>query len=320
MCRLYGIPLVSGVESGPLWDPKRKTWYADLVDLPITPHDKLILVPKAVVRQRLAYDSREYYRHFIVPLLQAEELAAGSSLVELLKNGRARVTKKSIYEKYGSGKRVAVRETLARPEALDTYRDAKKPQRLGPLSHQELTDAIDVPAPDWDALLGAVLAVPVGPANATSYHRAVEALLSALFYPSLIMPALEKELHSGRKRIDISYTNVLTDASFFGWVGQHYPAANVFVECKNYTNDPANPELDQLQGRFSPSRGQVGLLLFRSANDKGRLIQRCIDTAHDGRGFIIPLDDDDLQALVQERQTGTSGFGLLRERFDRLIL
>jgi len=320
MARLYGIPLTSGVESGPLWDPERETWYTELVDLPVTSHNKLILVPKAIVRQSIAYNSSKYYRHYIVPLLQAEELAARSSLVELLKNGRARVTKKSIYEKYGSGKNVTVRETLLHPEALDSYRIANRPQNSGPLNHQELTEVTDAPTPDWQALLSSVLVIRPGPAGASTYHKAVEALLTALFYPSLTMPVLERELHSGRKRVDISYTNLITRSSFFSWVGQHYPASNVFVECKNYSKDPANPELDQLQGRFSPSRGKLGLLLFRSTSDKELLIQRCIDTTHDDRGFIIPLDDDDLETLVRARQNGASDFGLLRERFDRLIM
>ena len=43
---LYGIPLVPDVGSGPMWDPKRGTWFNEYVHLPKTEWGKLLLVPK----------------------------------------------------------------------------------------------------------------------------------------------------------------------------------------------------------------------------------------------------------------------------------
>lgn len=320
MCDRYGIPLQQGVESGPMWDPRGHEWYSESVELPVTSHDKLILVPKAIVRRQLSYNADQYYRHYIAPALQREEIERGSSLVELLANGTPRVTKEAIYEKYGSGKKAVVRETLIRPHLLADYRKAKVIERDGPLGHEQLSDRTGAPSPDFTKLLDNVLKVQPGFQGATAYHEAVESLLSALLYPSLVMPILEQEIHGGRKRIDISYTNVVADHTFFAWIANHYPASNVFVECKNISKDPNNPELDQLQGRFSPSRGKVGLLLYRQSSKKETIVQRCIDAAHDDRGFIIPIDDDDLRLLVQQRVDGVEDFGLLRERFNRLVL
>lgn len=163
--------------------------------------------------------------------------------------------------------------------------------------------------------------VPRGRAAADDYHRAVQPLLTALFYPALAMPKREAPLHGGRKRVDIRYTNVAT-AGFFAWLAQHYPAAHIFTECKNYDGDPANPELDQLAGRLSPSRGQFGLLLCRRFTDKSLFDARCRDTAHDGRGYIIALDDDDLCRLVEARKTGDANaeFTYLKDRFDGLVM
>jgi hypothetical protein len=103
-------------------------------------------------------------------------------------------------------------------------------------------------------------------------------------------------------------------------VAQHHPAANVFVECKNYSGDPGNPELDQLAGRFSPTRGKLGLLCCRTFDDKALFVQRCRDTALDDRGFIIALDDDDLLALLRLRGAGQNAeiFRFMRERFEEL--
>jgi hypothetical protein len=112
----------------------------------------------------------------------------------------------------------------------------------------------------------------------------------------------------------------MAQTGFFGWLSQHYPSANVFVECKNYGREVGNPELDQLSGRFSPSRGTFGLLVIRSVDDKPTLLRRCRDTADDQRGFIVPLDDGDLRALAGARKAGQGFSDLLKERFDTLIM
>lgn len=214
-----------------------------------------------------------------------------------------------------------VRQTLRHPDVLESDRRDKKSSPRPPLTHEELAEIEKTSQPCWDELLGAVHTVLPGRESASAYEKAVEGLLSALFYPSLANPSVQHEIHDGRKRIDITYTNLAREG-FFGWLGQHYPAAHVFVECKNYGREVGNPELDQLSGRFSPSRGMFGLLVCRGFEDKELFIKRCIDTAHDRRGYIIPLDDNDLRELVQARRAH-EGFGdlpLLRSLFNRLVM
>lgn len=175
--------------------------------------------------------------------------------------------------------------------------------------------------PDWDNLLARVEKVNAGRAEADDYEKAIEPLLTALFYPALTNPQPEREIHEGRKRIDITYTNVATEG-FFSWLAAHYAAAHVFVECKNYQGEIGNPELDQLSGRFSPSRGQCGLLVCRSFDNKPLFETRCKDTAQDRRGFIIALDDSDLRELIRFAKDCDveSTFQFLKRRFDNLIM
>jgi hypothetical protein len=265
-CDYYGIPTRT-VDSGPLWNPHTSEWTSGLVELPVAHGRQLLLVPKAIVRKRLDYDGDEYFNHYVLSYLRELELSAGSNLVQLLKNGRRRVTKKDLKEKYGVGKDTAARITQQYPEILDQYRQVKRRQRQGPLSHKQLADAAGFEEPDFDALLENVRSVQPGPAGATRYHRAAEALLSAMFYPSLTSPVREFPIHQGRKRIDIRYIND-AQTGFFNWLGRHYPASHIWMECKNYTREIGNPEVDQISGRFSPQRGKVGFLLYRGYADK----------------------------------------------------
>ncbi len=317
----YKIPLVNSVESGQLWDRHNRKWTQMYAPLPVTAHGPILLVPKSIVRRNQIFNPGEYYNYFVLPQLQDDELQAGTALVETVRGNQRRVTKKAVREKYGSGKSVNLDTTIKHRSILDQYRRIKN-VRHQPMGHQEIADLTESAPPDWDALLTAVRTVPTGASDANNYHLSVEALLTALFYPALDQPIREFRIHDGRKRIDITYTNLAT-GGFFDWVNrvQNAPAPNVYVECKNYGSEMGNPEIDQLSGRFSPLRGRLGLLLHRGYGDKERLIARCRDTAIDNRGFIIPLDDEDLVELVAERKTESSSvsFSLLRQRFAKLV-
>src|SRR5262249_40784099 len=153
---------------------------------------------------------------------------------------KRRVTKKSLIEKYGAGKQAIVRETRKHPEALAQYRAVKKDAKHLPLTLDDIASVEGTVGPNWNDLLKQVLGVPVGREDATRYEKAVEGLLTALFYPSLTNPIVQHEIHNGRKRIDITYTNMAV-SGFFKWLAAHYPVPHVFVECKNYGREVANP-------------------------------------------------------------------------------
>ena len=320
MCQYYGIPLVNDVDSGPIWNPIKETWENSFVSLPVSDHGKIVLVPKILVRHKVSYKYDEYYRHFLLPEMQIEELRAGSTLVEVLKDGSERVTKKALMEKYGSDKLAVVAETLKHPHVLEEYRGDKKSRAPLPLTHEELSGVEGTEAPDWNALIDELKSIPVGRDAATDYENVIEKIFTSLLYPSLCYPTKQSNIHEGRKRIDITYTNEARNG-FFSWLSLHYPSSMMFVECKNYGKEVGNPEVDQLAGRFSPSRGQVGILTCREVENKDRLVARCIDTAKDSRGFIISLDDNDIVELVNGRKENpeSNEYPLLRDKFNMLV-
>lgn len=320
VCHYYGIPLTPGVSSGPVWNPNAGIWESSFVELPMTKEGKIILVPKLIVRHRLSYEYSEYYTHYLLPEMQSAELAANTGLVELLKDGRKRVTKKALKEKYGSDKLAVLKQTLKHPGALDEYREDKADNTPPPLDHEQLSEIEEIAPPDWNGLAVRLTALPAGTDHADAYERLMEEILSALFYPSLCSPTKQHRIHDGRKRIDISYVNEAR-AGFFEWLSRHYPCSFIFVECKNYGKEVGNPEVDQLSGRFSPNRGRVGLLVCRSVEKPDALQARCNDTAKDDRGFIIYLTDEDLIALMENAKHGVCSmdFPLLAQKFRALV-
>lgn len=324
VCKRFGIKLHDGVDSGPIWDPTKRVWTAKYVELPISPkYGKILLVPKAIVRPDVQFKADSYYRHHILTHLQEAELNSRSGLMYLLKDGTPKVNKTDVEKKYMKGKDsikdLIVEQTIKNPQLLDEYRAEMAKQPYNPLSHEMIAAVELEEGPDWDTLLADVLNIAPGRDTATIYENAIESLMTALFYPNLTSPNIQHEIHDGRKRIDIRYTNMGT-SGFFSWLSKHFPSSHVWIECKNYSKKVANPELDQLSGRFSPSRGRVGILACRSYDDKNKFIQRCKDTAKDDRGWIIPLDDDDLRALVESRKTDDlfEAWTLLARRFESL--
>ncbi len=151
----------------------------------------------------------------------------------------------------------------------------------------------------------------------------VAGILELCFYPSLIAPRLEAPLHDGRKRIDITFDNAAT-RGFFHRLHDvcGIPSAYIMIECKDYSRDINNPELDQLAGRFGVNRGRVGLLVSTTIDDLDTLILRCADAYKDGRGLLIPLCDADLHQMLNNRLNGVSEpyEGLLSDRLRHITM
>jgi hypothetical protein len=321
MCVYYGIPLTPDIPSGPIWNPQAERWEQSYVPLPfVKGYGKVILVPKVLVRFRLSYDSGEYYRHYILPQMQQEHIDSGTNLVEVLKNGEKRVTKKALMAKYGKDKLAIVEQTKIRPDILQGYRDDKAKTPSLPIPLDSFSEIEASPPANMDELLKELKAIPPGKKHATDYENVIEKILSVVFYPSLCNPRKQDQIHEGRKRIDITYVNE-SKSGFFYWLSIHYSCAHIFVECKNYGSEVGNPEIDQLSSRFSKSRGQVGILICRSIQDKKLLRTRCIDTAKDGRGYMLALDDDDIIELVNSYNISGDNqqFPLLRELWSELV-
>lgn len=296
-CELHGIPMQDDVPSGFLWNQGTTRWDSQYTRLPVIDGRKILLVPKSIVRWNLAFSHEHFRDQFVLSYLQDEHLANDTALVEVLKNGRRRVTKESLKAEYRIDKEFLARFAVDHPDVLARYKAVL--HIPAEVSTDELAEGFDEIA-FAEQLIFELQRIDRGSAHAERYHKFCVGLLEFLFFPSLIMPEKEFEIHEGRKRVDVVYTNN-ADLGFFGAMLAHprVGCRKLIVECKNYSKDCANPELDQIAGRFSPLRGRLGFLMGRNFDDRERFIQRCRDTARDDRGVIMAFEDRDLLQLLE---------------------
>ena len=294
-CNLLGIP-TREVSLGPHYSADTGQWESGYFMLPVIRNKAFLLVPKAIVRFDPAYNHQRYYRQVVLSFLQAEHLNANSSLVRTLKNGRRVVRKKDVQASFPCTKENLFRFSQQHPEALHRYRD-----RLVGLEQQGPTSLVDAEDEELiaEALGQALSSIPTGNVNATSYHQIMVGIVEFIFFPNLLYPRKEREIHQGRKRIDILMENGASTGIFLRLhQNRGLPCSFVAFECKNYVTDVANPELDQLSGRFSPNRGKIGFLCCRRFEDRRLFVERCRDTFRDARGLVVPLDDDTIRKFL----------------------
>ncbi|MCD2497475.1 hypothetical protein [Microbacterium nymphoidis] len=328
-CEFHGVKTELQI-SDPTWDVTARAWLPGAEhDLPRGPDGALLLVPRSIVRIKPELDKDKFFRNYIRPFYVDSELRKGvaSEFVKLVAAGKPNAHLKvklgELEGHLGTSKAAIAKHAEVYPEGMENYRANNTEPKVG-LDNAQLSERVGDEVPDLNELLDTVRAIQPGRAGATPYHRAVAALLTAVFAASLGNERLETPQHGGLKRIDITYDNVAGDG-FFRWLSLNYPSAVIAVECKNYEEDPGNPEVDQIAMRLGPSQGKVGFLVARSIGDRARMDARCRNVSADQHGFVIALDDEDLQQIVNDVQEALDSgrnpreFPLLRTRFGHLI-
>ncbi len=320
-CDLHGIDLRGDFPTGRYWDMENRRWGAKYATMPVVGNRRIILVPKYSVRRALSLNAQEYYSHHILNFIQDEQMRYGSPLVRVLKSGDRRPpSKKSLRANFPFSKDFLARFTQQNKEVLEHYKNmySRIEGARGTLEHRDFDEEFNEEI-FARALIVRLTNIPTGNAHADSFHSLIVGTLEFLFWPNLIYPKKETSIHDGRKRIDVTYTNAAKIGFFHRVHTAHQIASNIImVECKNYTNELSNPEIDQLSGRFSVNRGKLGLLVYRDVSDYDHLLSRCRDTASDGRGFILPLGDRQIVDFLELVASGNRP--TIDQRLDVLLL
>jgi len=309
---LLNIPIHEQVPTGRMWVRGEGRWETDRFDrLPVVDGKRVLLVPKRYVRwkggmQQLAM---QYYTHFVTNFIREEQLRTDGHLVKVIQSKRG--DRREVFKKDIKADMPPTKENLARfsVENPAVYRDFKAAvTRRGSLGLRRLMELDGEPFvervfnEELSRLLGQI---PTGRRDATTYHHTIAGVITYLFYPSLITPALELDINQGRKRIDISYANA-AERGFFADLRRDpfLQAREIMVECKNYAEDLANNEIDQMIGRFDPRRGRLGIICCRSIENVDRLLERCRDAFRAQQGAILVFTDDDFLELLRRHDLG----------------
>ncbi|WP_130806024.1 hypothetical protein [Senegalia massiliensis] len=302
-CKIWDIKLTCGVPSGHFWEEKQKVWEDEYTDMLVIDGRKILLVPKRIVSYSKEYTHEKYKQHFVLNFLQNEHLRLQTGLVKERKDKfkTKYVTKKSVEEYEGKfnllDKKWLADFTLEHPEVFAEFK-YKAINKIQSFENEELCK--EELGNITNYLISRLKSIPPGAENANIYHKTVLGIMELLFYPYLANPKIEQEIHDGRKRIDITFDNC-AESGFFFRLSTTYdiPSNFIIIECKNYSKDLKNPELDQLSGRFSANRGKFGISVCRTIENMDLFINRCIDTYKDGRGLIIPIIDSDLIEMLE---------------------
>ncbi len=313
-CKLHDVATQS-VPLKPYYSPEDGCWISDYFDLPIAERKPVLLVPKAIVRYDPAYDHQDYYNNFVVSYLQAEHMDANASLVHTFRDGRKVVYKKDLKPTFKLTKENLYRFCRDHPDVMRRYRGhLEELERRGESQYVGREDEGLIA----EALIMAIDNIQPGNSSASEYHRIMIGVVEFLFFPNLLYPRKEVEINQGRKRIDITMENGARRGIFHDLHEvRQLPCSFVPIECKNYGEDIANPELDQIAGRFSPLRGKFGMLCCRRFQDRPTFVERCRDTLREDRGLVIPLDDNTIIELL--RFVGDGQRSSVEERVRQLV-
>lgn len=264
-------------------------------------------MPKRYVRWRggLQQAASKYYNHFVTNFIRDEQLATNGNLVRVVKTKKApkkKVFKKDIKKAHPPTKNFLAEFSGQHPAEYKKFRNTL--DRFGPIGVKTLAEAKGKPFNESKfstSLIQTLAKIPTGRKSANAYHHFIMGVITYIFYPDLITPTLEHEIDDGRKRIDIAFSNT-ADAGFFKdrKDDAFTKAREVTFECKNYADDIANPEIDQMAGRFDPLRGRFGIVTCRSIQNKPLAMKRCGDVFRKQNGMIFILADADFVDLLNE--------------------
>lgn len=316
-CDLYSIPTKRVAISAFDFEILNFKSYFDF--LPIVNGKPKILLPITSVRQDPELSKDKYYRNFVLEFLLAEHSHAGDSLATVLKNGTIKVFISDLKKTYPMGTDFLYAFTKKNPKILEKYKDELRRTALKGEKVKLETKRRILTASERIEILKKI---QTGNQEATNFHKITFDNLIEIFGNRLYDPKGEVKINNGRKRIDIVFNN--NDKGFFHQLNSlnkiHCP--KIFVECKNYGKELGNPEIDQLQTRFSKQRGMFGILLCRTIENKEKMIQRCKDVLHDREGYIIVLEDTNIEYLLKlkEQNDEEKIDQFMNQKLDEIIM
>lgn len=140
--------------------------------------------------------------------------------------------------------------------------------------------------------------VKPGKKEAQRYHNLIFIILKEIFRGKLNNPKKEECVANRTQRCDITFQNQRING-FFKQLAEGYniTCPNIFIECKNYSEDLENTEIFQIRSRLNKRRGQFGIICCRKIENRTKLKER-LDDAIKKEEYIIIFEDTDIINLI----------------------
>jgi len=113
-----------------------------------------------------------------------------------------------------------------------------------------------------------------GKKDAKKYENIIFRIIKILFEPNLKNGAIQVPVDNKLGFIDIMFDNKAKSGFFSDIKANHQiKSPYVYFECKNYSDDPKNPEMNQLSSRLSDTKGMFGIMVCRYIENDSCLMQ-----------------------------------------------
>ena len=152
--------------------------------------------------------------------------------------------------------------------------------------------------------------------SATLFEKAVEEVFTFCYYPKYIdAPISQSTSINPDQRRDIILP-VIDTSSFFHYMSIVYRGDLILIECKNYTEQMTQQEVEKtLKYLRRPSLANIGFLIVRNGYDKGAF-ESAIDAYRiDGR-LLIFLTEKNLNEMIAIKSKGDDCIPYLRRTYQ----
>lgn len=306
-CKLWNIPLQTGVASPSYWDQSLKEFKHDYIDTLVINGSVHILIPKMFVSRTNKYEAKTFVfdQDFGLHYFYEELISFAKTLKDVKrdKNGEPIITdelRNEFRTQMGATTNKGLASFLAQKH--DSILPKFKKEIVDssfehlPIDDQEKADF----AMKADELMKDLTSLPSGPGTCHDYEKLVQRMMGFLFCNDLALPRSQLPIEGGEQIVDIAYDRIATQGIFADLENKYkITCPIVFVECKNYSDDIGNPELAQINLRLG-ANGHFGVLCCRKLEERSRLIAKLVHNFKNTRNLIVVITDNDFLKMLDD--------------------
>ncbi|OKP29018.1 hypothetical protein [Serratia fonticola] len=309
ICKFYNIDMVevSGIR---LWDSTSGKWVKRKIQLPVYNDEEIILIPKVLAREKIAYSHTSLYRKYIIPEMKVEHLHLGTALVKVLR-GKPTVTATRIIKEYGQSKEFIESQLVKYPAAIEQYREELLLSPLLPLPHSRFDtskDAVTGPL----SLYISQLKLSLQKKDNELYVDSLKKIFLTIFYPSLFYPCVIRDIVS-----DYSFTmlNESRDGFFFDFSIFEILSEKILINIVMLSDFIDANYLTKIINDMNEVNTSVCFLVCCEISNNA-LKQELKEIAKNEGKYIFILNDATIDLILREYlQIGDQQFNTLRGKF-----